>query len=406
MPFNIALSGLNAASADLKVTGNNIANASTVGFKQSRAEFADVYAEAYGGLSKTAVGGGVRLQAVSQQFTQGNIDFTGNNLDLAISGEGFFVLSDRGAPVYSRAGAFQVDRDGYVVNAQGYRLQVFPALDPAGNAFNTGGPSDLQLVTSDAPPSATQDVGARLNLNADAAILGAGAIDPNDPNSYSYSSTLTVYDSLGAPHVATTYYRRTGNLTWDARLVVDGDTAQTAATQTLTFDAAGNLTSAMPVSFGVFTPTNGSNPLNLSYDFTGTTQYGGGYSINGLTQDGYTSGRLTSIEVDDSGVIAARYTNGQSVVLGKVVLADFANPQGLQQLGDNAWAETFASGPVQLGEPGTASLGLIQSGGLEQSNVDISEQLVNLITAQRNYQANAQVISTADTVTQTIINIR
>ena len=406
MPFNIALSGLNAAAADLKVTGNNIANASTVGYKQSRAEFADVYSQSYGGISKTAIGGGVRLEAVTQQFSQGNIDFTGNNLDLAISGQGFFVLSDRGAPVYSRAGAFQVDRDGFVVNSQGQRLQVFPALDPAGNSFNTGSPSDLQLSTADAPPSATTSVTGIFNLDADATILGAGAIDPTLPSSYSYSSTLTVYDSLGAPHTATTYFRRTGNLTWDSRMVVDGDAAQTPAVQTLTFDSAGNLTTGMPVSYGAYTPTNGANALNMTYDFSGTSQYGGGFGVNALTQDGYTSGRLTSIEVNDNGVVAARYTNGQAVALGKVALANFANPQGLQQLGDNAWGETYSSGPVQVGEPGTSSLGLLQAGGLEQSNVDISEQLVNLITAQRNYQANAQVITTADTVTQTIINIR
>jgi flagellar hook protein FlgE len=406
MPFNIALSGLNAASSDLKVTGNNIANASTVGFKQSRAEFADVYAEAYGGISKTAIGGGVRLEAVTQQFGQGNIDFTGNSLDLAISGQGFFMLSDRGAPIFSRAGSMQVDRDGWVVNSQGHRLQVFPALDPAGNSFNTGTPSDLQLVTSDAPPQASTNVDALLNLNADAAILGAGAIDPAVPSSYSYSSTLTVYDSLGAPHTATTYFRRTGNLTWDTRLVIDGDAAQTTGVQTLTFNSTGQLTTAMPVNYGAFTPTNGADPIALDYDLSGTTTYGGGFSVNNLSQDGFTSGQLASIEIDDSGTIAARYTNGQAVALGRVALANFANPQGLQQLGDNAWAETFASGAAQIGEPGSASLGLIQAGGLEQSNVDISEQLVNLITAQRNFQANAQVITTADSVTQTIINIR
>jgi flagellar hook protein FlgE len=406
MPFNIALSGLNAASSDLEVTGNNIANSSTVGFKASRAEFADVYAEAYGGISKSAIGGGARLEAVTQQFTQGNVEFTGNNLDLAISGQGFFTLSDRGAPIYSRAGAFQVDRDGWVVNSQGHRLQAFPALDPAGTSFNTGTPSDLQLVTSDAPPQASSSVTALLNLNADAPVLGAGAIDPAAPASYSYSSTLTVYDSLGAPHTATTYFRRTGNLTWDTRLVVDGDATQTTGVQTLTFNSTGLLTTAMPVAYGAFTPTNGANAMTLNYDLSGSTLYGGGFSVNNLSQNGFTSGQLASIEVSDSGTVAARYTNGQAVALGRVALANFANPQGLQQLGDNAWAETFSSGAAQVGEPGTASLGLIQAGGLEQSNVDISEQLVNLITAQRNFQANAQVITTADTVTQTIINIR
>lgn len=404
--FDIGLSGLNAAASDLEVTSNNIANSETNGFKRSRAEFADVYAEAYGGISQTATGDGVRLAEIRQEFTQGNIDFTGNNLDLAVSGQGFFVLSDNGAQVYSRAGAMQVDRNGFVVDNLGRQLQVFPSNDPAGSSFNVGSPQSLQLVTSDSPPNPTSQVDALVNLDADAPVLGAGAIDPTDPATYSYSSTLTVYDSLGGPHTATTYYRRTSNLDWDTRLVIDGNAAQTAGVQTLSFDSTGNLTSGMPVNYGVFTPTNGSNPLSIDYDFTGSTQFGGGFGINNLAQDGFTSGRLAAIEVSDEGIFAARYTNGQTVALGQLALANFASPQGLQQIGDNAWAESFDSGPVQLGQPGTSSLGLIQSGGLEQANVDIAEELVNLITAERFFQANAQVITTADQVTQTIINIR
>jgi flagellar hook protein FlgE len=174
----------------------------------------------------------------------------------------------------------------------------------------------------------------------------------------------------------------------------------------MTFDSTGNLTTAMPVNYGVFTPTNGANPLNIDYDLTGSTQFGGGFGINNLAQDGFTSGRLTAIEVSDDGVFAARYTNGQTQILAQVALANFASPQGLQQIGDNAWAESFESGAVQLGQPGTSSLGLIQSGGLEQANVDIAEELVGLITAERFFQANAQVITTADQITQTIINLR
>ncbi|MGD8497733.1 MAG: flagellar hook protein FlgE [Chromatiales bacterium] len=404
--FDIGLSGLNAASSELEVTSNNIANSETTGFKRSRAEFADVYAEAYGGISQTATGDGVRLAEIRQEFTQGNIDFTGNNLDLAVSGQGFFILSDNGAQVYSRAGALQVDRNGFVIDSLGRELQVFPSNDPAGSSFNVGSPQSLQLVTSDSPPNATTQVDALINLDADATVLGAGAIDPTNPATYSYSSTLTVYDSLGGPHTATSYYRRTGNLTWDTRLVVDGDDTQTTGVQTMTFDSTGNLTTAMPVNYGVFTPTNGANPLNIDYDLTGSTQFGGGFGINNLAQDGFTSGRLTAIEVSDDGVFAARYTNGQTQILAQVALANFASPQGLQQIGDNAWAESFESGAVQLGQPGTSSLGLIQSGGLEQANVDIAEELVGLITAERFFQANAQVITTADQITQTIINLR
>ncbi|MGD8643030.1 MAG: flagellar hook-basal body complex protein, partial [Chromatiales bacterium] len=203
--FDIGLSGLNAASSELEVTSNNIANSETTGFKRSRAEFADVYAEAYGGISQTATGDGVRLAEIRQEFTQGNIDFTGNNLDLAVSGQGFFILSDNGAQVYSRAGALQVDRNGFVIDSLGRELQVFPSNDPAGSSFNVGSPQSLQLVTSDSPPNATTQVDALINLDADATVLGAGAIDPTNPATYSYSSTLTVYDSLGGPHTATSY---------------------------------------------------------------------------------------------------------------------------------------------------------------------------------------------------------
>ncbi|RMG57727.1 MAG: flagellar hook protein FlgE [Gammaproteobacteria bacterium] len=409
MPFNIALSGLNAASQDLKVTGNNIANASTVGFKESRAEFADVFAVAYGGISKTAIGSGVRLANVAQQFRQGNMDFTGNSLDLAINGQGFLIFSDAGARVFSRNGALTVDRDGYVVNAADQRLQVYAALDPSGNNFNTGSLSDLRLVTGDAPPNATTTVQTIVNLSAQDTALGAGAIDPALPATYNYSTSVNVFDSLGASHTATTYFRLVDSTTntWDMRLYVDGNlvTSGGNAQTTMTFNPDGTLNTGSPIAYDAYA-VPGANPLTLTYDYTGSTQYGDTYSVNALTQDGFTTGRLTSVDVDETGVVFARFTNGQAQALGKVALGNFANPQGLQPLGDNAWAETYRAGDLQLGEAGAASFGLIQSGALEQSNVDLSAQLVNLITAQRNFQANAQVITTADTITQTIINIR
>ncbi len=408
MPFRIALSGLDAASTDLKVTGNNIANSSTTGFKSSRAEFADVFAQSYGGISKTAIGGGVRVAAVAQQFEQGTIDFTGNNLDLAINGQGFFILSDGGARVFSRAGAFQVDKDGFVVNAQSQRLQIFQALDPAGNNFNTATPTDLQLITTAGPPSATSNLSAAINLQADATVPTV-AFDPlNDPNSYNYSTSLTIYDSLGSSHISTLYFRKTAQNQWDVAQYVDGNPLTVAGnpTSAVTFNADGTLNTGGTIAFDAYNPGNGSSPLSLALDLTNTTQFGGSFGVNNLGQDGYTTGRLNNIQIDETGTVSARFTNGQFQVLGRTAMANFTNPQGLQQLGDNAWAETFASGPMQLGEAGTGSLGLIQGGGLESSNVDIAEQLVNLITAQRNFQANAQVISTADAITQTIINIR
>jgi flagellar hook protein FlgE len=405
MPFRTALSGLNAASADLRVTGNNIANAGTTGFKESRAEFADVFATAYSGISNTAIGAGVKLAAVTQQFSQGNIDFTGNNLDLALSGKGFFTLSDNGTLSYSRAGAFQIDRDGYVVNAAGSRLQAYPVQDPQLGTFNTGTLGDLQLSTTAAPPKATDRVEAVFNLQANPQDLSAIPFDPADPSSYNYSTSLTVYDSLGEAHIGTLFFRNVGPLSWDAHLAVDGTSV--GGGQTLQFAADGSLTSpTTDVNFGAFAPTNGANPLDMAFDFTAATQYGTANNVTTLNQDGYASGRLTGVDISNEGVVFARFTNGQSLALGQVAVASFANPQGLQQAGNNAWLASFAAGQPVYGVAGNGDLGSLQSGGLEASNVDIATQLVNLITAQRNFQANAQVISTADAVTQTIINIR
>ncbi|MCC5862915.1 MAG: flagellar hook protein FlgE [Gammaproteobacteria bacterium] len=405
MPFRTALSGLNAASADLRVTGNNIANSGTTGFKGSRAEFADIFATAYGGVGRTAIGTGVRLSSVTQQFSQGNIDFTGSNLDMALSGRGFFVLDDGGARSYTRDGSFQVDRDGFVVNSGGKRLQSYPLQDRLSGTFNTGQLQDLRLATTESSPGATSRVEASFNLRATAEDLSEIDFDADDPNSYSFSTSLTVYDSLGQSHVATVFFRNVGNLEWEANLAIDGQPVGDA--QSLTFAADGSLAAPQdPLQFGAFTPTNGAAPLDIEFDVSRATQFGASDSVSSLRQDGFASGRLTGIDIDDSGVVFARYTNGQSAPLGQVAVASFANPQGLQQVGDNAWVETFAAGDPILGTAGSGDLGTLQSGGLEASNIDIAAELVNLITAQRNFQANAQVISTADTVTQTIINIR
>jgi flagellar hook protein FlgE len=401
MPFRTALSGLNAASADLRVTGNNIANAGTAGFKQSRAEFADIF----NGISKTAIGAGVRLAAVTQQFTQGNIDFTGNNLDLALSGEGFFVVSDGGAQNFTRDGSFQVDRDGYVVNSSGKRLLAYPVQDPVTGTFNRGALDPLQLSTTESPPSATGTVEAVFNLASDATDLSAIPFDTTDPSSYGFTTSMTVYDSLGGPHVGTLFFRNVGALSWESYFSVDG--TQVGGAQPMTFGADGSLTAPVGnVNFGPYLPSNGANPLDIAFDFSGATQFGSSDTVTALRQNGFASGRLTGVDIDDRGVVLARFTNGQSQPLGRVAVASFANTQGLQSIGDNAWVETFAAGEALYGVAGEGDLGTVQSGGLESSNVDIASQLVNLIAAQRNFQANAQVISTADDITQTIINIR
>jgi flagellar hook protein FlgE len=416
MPFRIALSGLNASSSELRVIGNNIANASTNGFKKSRVEFSDIYPATNLGTSRNAIGAGVEVASVSQQFTQGNVDFTDNNLDLAVSGSGFFRLNDNGSIVYSRNGAFQVDRAGYVVNTSGYRLTAYQA-DTSGNI--TGAIDDLQLTTTDIPPNETTSLDMVSNLDSRAAEITA-AFDATDPSTYNHSTSFTSYDSLGNPHVITLYFVHTDavNREWNMYMsegtpptMVDADPGTAVGTgnnaRLITFDATGALTSTATVTSDlVLASAVGANDFDIDINLSGTTQYGNNFSVASLVQDGYTTGRLSGIDIGETGVVQARYTNGQSRTLAQVVLANFSNPQGLQQLGETAWAETFDSGAALVGAAGTSSLGLVQSGALEGSNVDLTEQLVNMITAQRNFQANAQVISTADTITQTIINIR
>lgn len=405
MPFAIALSGLNAASADLGVTANNVANVNTTGFKMSRAQFAEVFAVGTQSVSTSASGSGVRLSAIAQQFTQGNIDFTDNALDLAIGGEGFFVLSDGGARSYTRAGAFGVDNQGYVVNAQGSRLQAYPFA--GSGLFNTGTPVDLQLTIGANPPAATTRADFGINLPADAAVPANPVFDPADPSSFNHTTSVTVYDSLGAAHTATVYFiKDAAPNTWNTQIEIEGNPVAGAAQ--IIFNPDGTLLSPpgglMPLA--AYNPGTGAADINMSLAFDNATQFGDNFGVNSLFQDGFTTGRLTGVSVDAEGVVFARFTNGQSTSLGKLALANFVNPQGLQQLGDTAWGESFQSGDALLGEAGTASFGNIQSGALESSNVDLTAQLVQMITAQRNFQANAQMISTADTVTQTVINIR
>lgn len=406
MSFRISLSGMNAASADLNVTSNNIANANTTGFKQSRAEFGDVFAASAYGLSRNAIGAGVRLAAVAQQFGQGNVDFTGRNLDLAISGQGFFTLSDGGATVYSRAGNFGADRDGFVVNPAGQRLQVYRP-NASGIGFDMGRLGDLQLTTGDSAPRATSTVTVQSNLPADAAAPTLTPFDPNDPDTYNRTTSLTVYDSLGAAHGQTLYFVKTANPNeWQLHTAIDGTAVGGA--QTLQYSDTGTLLSPSPgqIVLPAYTPATGAAPMALTMDLGESTQFGDSFSLAALGQDGYTTGRLTGIEVSPEGIVNARYTNGVSTPLGQVALTGFANPQGLQPLGDNAWAETFESGQPRRGQAGSSEFGAVQGGALEASNVDLTEQLVNMISAQRNFQANAQMIQTQDQVTQTVINIR
>src|SRR5450830_22331 len=408
MSFQQGLSGLNAASKSLDVTGNNIANANTVGFKQSRAEFADVFANSLnGGGSTTQIGIGTKVATVQQEFTQGNITNTTNSLDLAINGGGFFRLSDNGSITYSRNGQFQHNKDGFIVNAAGDHLTGYTA-DSTGT-LSTGAPSDLFINTSNLPAAATKKTSTVINLDARTAVNTA-TFSPTDPLSYDQSTSLTVFDSLGNPHTVQNFYVKANAVapaasTWKVYTTIDGSSTPLAsATTTLNFDTSGLATgtTTQPIAF---TPT-GAAAISITNDFATSTQFGSIFSVNSLTQDGYTSGQLSKFTTSSDGTIVGSYTNGQTKVLGQVNLVNFANPNGLINLGNNTWSESSASGVPVPGTPGTASLGVLQSNALEDANVDLTAELVNLITAQRYYQANAQTIKTEDQIQQTLVNLR
>lgn len=398
MSFQIALSGLNAASTDLQITSNNVANANTIGFKSSRGEFADVFSG-----DAVGIGNGVRLTDVRQEFTQGNVEITGRQLDLAVSGNGFFITEKNGSLLYSRVGAFGIDANGVVQNAVGERLQIYAPV-PGTNGFNQGQLSDLVITAETAPPVASTRVEMNINLPANA-TPPAVAFNPNDPLSYNHSTSTVLFDSLGVSHTSTYYFSRTAT-GWDVNMTFDGAPVGTA--QPFSFNSTGTIATPAggSIAFPTIPLTNGASPLTASLELAQTTQYGGNFTVNSINPDGQAEGRLRGIEIDQTGVVFARFSNGQSQTLGKISLANFSNPEGLQKVSDTSYQETFGSGVAQRGEATESNFGLLQSGSLETSNVDLTEQLVRLITSQRLFQANAQVISTMDSITQTIINIR
>ncbi|MEZ0231364.1 MAG: flagellar hook protein FlgE [Methylophilaceae bacterium] len=402
MAFQQGLSGLNAASKSLDVIGNNVANSSTVGFKQARAEFADVYATALAGTGGSNIGIGTKVATVQQLFTQGNITTTSNPLDIAITGDGFFRVSTDGAITYTRNGQFQLDKTGYIVNSAGAQLTGYMA-DTSGNLL-TGTPAAIQINTADLQPQATTGITAVVNLDSREAAI-ATAFDANDPDTYNKVIPTTIYDSQGNDHTLMSYFTKTGDNTWDVRTTVDGGTTPVAGPTTITFSSAG-IISGTPTQAINFTPAGGSAAMTVSLNLAGSTQFGSDFGINAQSQDGYASGKLASFGTASDGTIIGRYTNGQAKTLGQVVLAKFANPNGLQNLGNNQWAETPDSGLAVVGTAGTGGLGILQSSALEESNVDLTSELVNMITAQRFYQANAQTIKTQDQVLQTLVNLR
>jgi flagellar hook protein FlgE len=401
MALNTALTGINAAQSDLNVIANNIANANTTGFKGSRAEFADVFAVTGLNLNSTATGSGARLQDVAQQFAQGDIETTNNSLDLAISGNGFFVVNDGSGVQYTRAGDFKKSADDYVQTNNGARLQIYPPNGLGG--FDTSTLTDLKLVSSQSNATATSLITMNSNLPASATVP-ATAFSTTDATSFNAATPVTVYDSQGGSHQATVYYVKTATNAWDAHLYVDGNNA---GTQALTFDTSGNL--ATPVggnlTFNPVNLANGSNPLALSVNVTNTTQFGTDYSAGAINQNGFEAGTLSNIDIDSKGVVTAYYSNNQSTQLGQIAIANFSNVQGLRQVGETTWSASGDSGSAVMGAAGTGTFGDLQSGALESSNTsDTTAQLVNMIKAQRNYQANAQVLTTDNTLATALFN--
>jgi len=442
MGFSVALSGLNAAAKDLQVTGNNIANSNTTGFKESRTEFVDVYSASVFGVSKSQAGSGVRVANVAQQFNQGSSNFTNNNLDMAIAGEGFFSMSADPAAtkptVYTRSGEFKVNNEGFVVNNQDdYLMSFAPNGTTVAEGFTEGVFSPLKITSTQGAPAGTENITTEVNLDAkELKPLSFTSVDPTDPTTYNHTSSITIYDSQGNAHIASMYYVAqtedgagapgTPNQ-WDAYFFVDGVPFNTDGSlgdvthdaTTLDFNTNGTLedittplgTINSPETFdiGPITSTNIDPALNVedlefSYDFGASTQFSSSFAVRDLAQDGLAVGTLTGIDIDDQGAVLARFSNGGVDVLGKVALTRFANSQGLAKVGDTSWKETVDSGEAIAGQAGTGNFGLIQSGALEGSTVDLSEQLVHLIIAQQAYQANAQTITTEKTIVQTILN--
>jgi flagellar hook protein FlgE len=405
MSFSIALSGINAANTDLNTISNNIANANTTGFKESSAEFGDVFQNGAYNLASNNVGDGVATETIAQDFSQGSITSTSNPLDLAISGDGFFTLMDNGSPVYTRDGAFTTDSSGYVVSATGQNLQVYPPL-AGGTTFSTGTLTNLQLSTAPNPPAATTSIDAGVTLPANATAPATSTFSPTDSSSYNQTTSTTIYDSEGEAQTLNLYFVAGSTPgAWTEYTTVNG--TQVGSGTALSFGSTGTLSSPangqIPIAY---TPTDGAAAISATLNMSGTTQYGSTFSVNSLTQDGYATGQLNGVSVSSTGVVSANYSNGQTSVLGQVAMANFANPQGLQQLGNATWAQTYASGSAIPGSAGVSDFGTLQSGSLESSNVDLTTQLVDMMNAQRNYQANSQVISTDDQLLQTILHLQ
>ncbi|MFK8077116.1 MAG: flagellar hook protein FlgE [Granulosicoccus sp.] len=406
MTFEIALTGINAASVELNSISNNIANNATTGFKRSSIEFADVYATSAFGAANPATGQGVRVSNIRQEFLQGDLSFTTRNLDLAVEGQGMFRLENGGSAIYTRAGNFGLDREGYIVNNKDQKLTGY-GVD--GDGEITPIQQTLRIDYADIQPHVTSSVELQMNLDIKADVLPPFNI--NDGGTFNFSTSVSIYDSLGASQVANVYFRKDAPNTWTAFTAVDGVEISQVGGDEISFDSSGqvigvNGTTDTTFATNTFNPASGANPMGFTIDVSEISQFDNAFGVNKITQDGFSAGRLEDFDIDPTGVLFGRFSNGQSKIMGQVTLTSFPNQPGLNQVGDTSWAESYDSGQPATGVPNSASLGSLQSGALEGSNVDLTSELVAMIGAQRSFQANAQVISTGDTITQTVINIR
>jgi len=425
MGFQQGLSGLNASSKNLDVIGHNIANSGTVGFKASRTEFAAMVANAIGTAGSGNAGIGVQVGAVAQQFTQGNISVTGNNLDVAINGNGFFRIQQAdGSTAYTRAGNFKLDDKGNVVTNNHGKVMGYP-MDPITGTRTASTPQPLSFPTGvPIPARESTTIKASFNLDARApdAAGNPAATPPIAPTPRStYGTSINVYDSQGVATPVSMYFQKNSANTWDVYDKLDDPSATPPVVATpigqITFDNNGNIVGPaatppatgfqMPVTIAPPTPNPNNLPAyTVQVNLDGVTQFGTKFAVSELTQDGYTAGQLTGINIGNDGTIMASYSNGVTRAEGQVALASFRNTQGLADIGNNLWQETFESGQPVMGVPTEGAFGALRSGALEDSNVDLTAELVNMMTAQRAYQANAQTIKTQDQVLSTLVNLR
>lgn len=429
---SISLSGLFAAQKDLSTTSNNIANANTVGFKESRAEFSDVYSSSIFSNPKTTVGGGVQTAMISQQFHEGSTRYTNNPLDLRVNGKGFFAVSngmDYKDVSLTRAGEFKLNKDNYIVNSAGQYLRVLP-VDAKGQASSVSlqASSPVQVPTEAGQPSASTKLDVGVNLPANQAAVTKTPFNFDDPDTYSKSTSTSIYDSLGNSYSMTTYFAKTADNTWEAyttvtdkdgnekALDIDGGEASGGTGQKgvkLEFNSDGSLKTQTPANPKTVSMAAAGINLNgadtsqtLDITFDKPTQYASDFNVKKINENGVVVGRLTKVDISPDGLLVANYSNGKSEYLGKVMLVTVPNEQGLTQIGGTQWRATPDSGAMLIGEPGKGSNGKIMSGALEESNTNMTIELVDLISAQRNFQANSRALEIDQGLQQTILQIR